>query len=204
MYNSYESAKTESRRLLAGALSDYSVRTGLRLRGGEAEYLEIGPRGKPVFEKLPSVKFSVAHSGSRWACIMGLDEVGLDAEDLSMRRRQDSDRARTRGGAGEDIASCGERYIRIARRFFTADESGYVEGAAGAYDDIIVRFFHIWTKKEAYVKYTGHGLGTGFSCFSVLDGGLDVYFGSIEADRGLSMSYCCSEAGVLLGVVFLD
>ncbi|MDR1570941.1 MAG: 4'-phosphopantetheinyl transferase superfamily protein [Clostridiales Family XIII bacterium] len=181
--------------LLARALSDYGARAGLELRGDEARRLGRGPYGKPFFEGLPSVRFSVAHSGSCWACAMGGEELGLDVEDMSMRRGQDRERAACGGVSGA------ERYLGIARRFFAADEALYVEG--GGRDGAAARFFRVWTRKEAYVKYTGRGLGAGLGGFSVLDGGTGAHFGSIPAGAGLEMACCRARAGAAPRIVLL-
>jgi phosphopantetheinyl transferase len=58
--------------------------------------------------------------------------------------------------------------------------------------EYINNFFKIWTKKEAYIKYTGKGLAEGLSTFSVnqLDG---VYFKRIAGLPGAYIYICCGE-----------
>jgi phosphopantetheinyl transferase len=112
--------------------------------------------------------------------------VGLDAEDLAMRRAQD-ERRRVREGETARRA----RYLKIARRHFREDERRVAETAADrGYDALLAQFFLIWTRKEAYVKYTGRGLGAGLGTFSALDGSLGVFFGSVNARPDLALSYC--------------
>ncbi|MBQ6053195.1 MAG: 4'-phosphopantetheinyl transferase superfamily protein [Clostridia bacterium] len=50
---------------------------------------------------------------------------------------------------------------KLALRMFTENENRYFDGRAE-------RFFEIWTKKEAYSKYTGNGIAEGFRSFDVL------------------------------------
>lgn len=62
---------------------------------------------------------------------------------------------------GIDIEVIREVNLKIAERMFTENEKEYVGNDT-------VRFFEIWTKKEAYSKFTGKGLGEKFSSFDVL------------------------------------
>lgn len=97
--------------------------------------------GKPFFENLP-VHFSISHSGGIWACLMGDSNVGLDIQILKELKAE-----------------------KLSRRFFTGGEASYVEGAGKE------GFFEIWTRKEAYVKYTGKGfVNQNFSSFSLTEG----------------------------------
>jgi phosphopantetheinyl transferase len=54
-----------------------------------------------------------------------------------------------------------ERLVKIAKRFFAPEEAEML------LPDPTGAFFPIWTKKEAYVKWTGRGLAEGLSSFSV-------------------------------------
>ena len=86
--------------------------------------------GKPYFTSWPAsgVQFSISHSGGLWAFILGPVRIGLDVQ---------------------ICRSC--RHDEIAARFFTAAETEYVrqEGISG--------FYQIWTRREAFAKYTGLG-----------------------------------------------
>ncbi|MDR1408720.1 MAG: 4'-phosphopantetheinyl transferase superfamily protein [Oscillospiraceae bacterium] len=62
---------------------------------------------------------------------------------------------------GVDIERLRIPELRIAQRHFTPDEQEYIGG-----DPTL--FFEIWTKKEAYLKYTGEGLRRELTSFSVM------------------------------------
>ncbi|MDR2610285.1 MAG: 4'-phosphopantetheinyl transferase superfamily protein, partial [Clostridiales Family XIII bacterium] len=130
----------------------------------------FGEHGKPRFAapELADVHFSVSHSGDYLAIAFSEQEVGVDVEHTSRRHTN------------------AERYLAIARRFFAPDEGAYVAGGDAedtvtAPEDVKRRFFRIWTAKEAFVKYTGEGIATGFETFSVLDDTEGTFF-SVSQD----------------------
>jgi 4'-phosphopantetheinyl transferase len=91
--------------------------------------------GKP-FLRGRAIEFNASHSGDLVAVAFSRDTaVGLDVE----RRRQLTDA------------------LALARRYFSAEEIAIVERAADMGD----AFFAIWTAKEAIVKASGKGIGTG-------------------------------------------
>ncbi|MCD9878899.1 4'-phosphopantetheinyl transferase family protein [Streptomyces guryensis] len=101
------------------------------------------PHGRPFVRNGVGLDFSVTHGGTvlAIACTVG-GTVGLDVEPLDDRS-----------------------HAATARRVLTAREHGLLErqqrsGLRGA-------FHRLWTKKEAVVKLTGHGLGLGLGGFDV-------------------------------------
>lgn len=123
---------------------------------------------KPYFRNNP-LYFSVSHSGLYWVCAFSESQVGVDIQ---------------------LIKKCGCR--GIAKRFFSHDEFEYLDERGF----IPAEFFKIWTAKESYVKYTGEGIGNGFSRFCVVDGGtvsgvnLNVKFNYIEYSSDYVMCLC--------------
>ncbi len=85
------------------------------------------------------IYFNITHAGDFKAVAIGKAEVGIDAETL---RKPD---------------------LRVARRFTQAEREYILES------DSDNRFFEIWTKKEAYLKYKGSGLSGGLNTFNVLE-----------------------------------
>jgi 4'-phosphopantetheinyl transferase len=91
--------------------------------------------GKPILRER-EIEFNASHSGDLVALAFAKNTaVGVDVE----RRRQLSDT------------------LALARRYFSDEETSIVERAADADD----AFFAIWTAKEAIVKASGKGIGTG-------------------------------------------
>lgn len=97
--------------------------------------------GKPFFDG-GDVHFSVSHSGSIWACLMGKQPVGLDIQEKKPAR-----------------------WKNIAERFFTEAERDFV---ARKGEDA---FWRIWVAKEAYVKYLGTTLAEGLGKYSIVEEG---------------------------------
>lgn len=133
------------------------LQTGMREAGipiDPADGIIRSPDGKPRLSGYPDFHFSLSHSGDYIACIFSGDEIGLDLQE----HRQPV------GISG----SC----LRIARRFFTAQEYAALQalqaqqtpesgsgGNSSLQKDPVTRlFYHLWTIKEAYLKYIGCGL----------------------------------------------
>ena len=97
--------------------------------------------GKPYIEGHPEIQFNISRSSN--ICVVALSNkpVGIDIEKIR------------------------EFDFKIAVRFFSDYEQHYI------FDSMLQkeRFFEIWTKKEAYLKYTGEGLTRPLSSFSVFD-----------------------------------
>jgi 4'-phosphopantetheinyl transferase len=91
--------------------------------------------GKPILRGR-EIEFNASHSGDLVALAFASETaVGVDVE----RRRELTDT------------------LALARRYFSAEEVLIVENATDEND----AFFAIWTAKEAIVKASGKGIGTG-------------------------------------------
>ena len=86
--------------------------------------------GKPHVVDLP-IHFNVSHSGDFVACAVDSSPVGIDIEQI--------------------------RPIRpaLVKKVCTESERAYVENGG---EDMLLRFFEVWTSKEAWFKYTGTGI----------------------------------------------
>lgn len=107
-------------------------------------YLDADPHSLVIVEKehgKPAlrdreVEFNASHSGDLVALAFATETpVGIDVE----RRRELHDS------------------LAVARRYFSAEEVTIVETASDAHD----AFLTIWTAKEAIVKASGKGIGSG-------------------------------------------
>lgn len=101
----------------------------------------IGDHGKPFATDL-SVEFNISHSGNMVACAVADAPIGIDIEQIRPVR------------------------LSTAKRIFTPEELrslfGYAPTAADFEkipdDGMLLRFFELWTAKEAYGKCVGTGL----------------------------------------------
>ena len=103
-----------------------------------------GPYGKPELPDAGSLRFNMSHSHgvALYAFTEGCD-IGVDVEYMRADFTSDD----------------------IARRFFSPSE---VESLCGLpAEDRVTSFFRCWTRKEAYIKATGHGLSQALDGFDV-------------------------------------
>jgi len=129
---------------LNSLFAELVLRKALRERYGiENHSIKIGKGeyGKPFLENSP-IKFSISHSNNCVAVAVSENEIGLDAEKISMW------------------------YQDISKNYFSKSEHEYIVHAK----DINKAFFEVWTKKEAYLKMKGTGLSVPLSSFSVFAG----------------------------------
>lgn len=97
--------------------------------------------GKPVFRN-GAIQFSISHSGGAVLLAFGTKTLGVDIEYVK------------------------EVKLKIAERFFTGEEYGWIaEQEKERQKDV---FCQIWTGKEAVVKAAGGGLTLPLDQFSVL------------------------------------
>jgi len=97
--------------------------------------------GKPFLPN-EKIKFSYCHTEGLCAAVISDYECGIDAENIKRKAS----------------------FAEISSRFFTADEKEYL--SSRNFSSKV--FYEIWTKKEAYLKFTGRGLAGGLNSFSVL------------------------------------
>lgn len=121
--------------------------------------------GKPQLKGFSQFHFNISHTRSAIAVAIAEEEVGIDIELIK------------------------EADFNIARRFFTKQEQSYI--FAKVADKEIEqqrRFYEIWTKKEAYIKYVGKGLFMPLKSF-------DVTQNSIQ-----DKSYCIEKGGYIISI----
>jgi 4'-phosphopantetheinyl transferase len=98
-----------------------------------------GPHGKPELTGTPDLHVNMSHSG-----------------DLAMLAMTDGRRC----GIDVQLLPDPTQAVRLARRFFPAEETRFVASAAEPADRVH-RFGLLWTRKEACVKATGARLVPG-------------------------------------------
>jgi phosphopantetheinyl transferase len=97
-----------------------------------------------------SVHFSLSHSENMMICAVACFNIGADCQKKSL----------------ESLETC----QKIARRYYAKEENVLLDSILSAGETgeeaYIDKFFSIWAKKEAYIKYTGKGMAEGLSTFS--------------------------------------
>lgn len=133
--------------------------------------------GKPYIEKIYKLKdnmrihidislfFSLSHSDNMMICAVACFNVGADCQ---IKKPKDAEQCK-----------------KIAKRFYSAVENKFLDSLDANIPEIYIdNFFKIWTKKEAYIKYTGKGLSEGLNTFSVTNETRQKnYFGDVYFKR---------------------
>ena len=121
------------------------LRQMLAERGFDADALPVieNAFGKPAFESVPELCFSLSHAGDRVMAAVSDVEVGCDVE---------------------RIVPIDDGMLKMnlveAERTHLASLFGEARDRA---------FIRLWVRKESYVKAMGRGLDVDFSTFSALD-----------------------------------
>lgn len=116
----------------------------------ESIAFSTGPHGKPslVESGTPThrLEFNLSHSGDLALVAVAWDRpVGVDLEEWE-----------------RDM-----NHLEIAERFFSPAERDTLRTLAASTDDLVRGFFAAWSRKEAYLKASGHGVTRGLHHFDV-------------------------------------
>ncbi len=170
-----EDYKSRYPHLKGRALTDALVKDILQedgcLEAHEEPSIRRLPEGKPVLDHPAGVCLSVSHTGDVFGCVIHTDEVGLDLQKTEPR----------------DM-------MRLARRYFREDEVALLEKCGGDLQARQKRFFQLWTRKEAYGKFTGEGLAALLEREQMLDRE-DVVFQDLYFGDGLYGCVCSRNNG---------
>lgn len=101
---------------------------------------------------------------------------------------------------GVDIEKVGTAELIIANRFFNESEVAYITKTE---IDIDKRFYEVWTKKEAYIKYIGKGLSIPLNSFDTLDNKVSKQIQTFEKD-GYIISACSEYQNQMYEIVELS
>ncbi len=152
------------------------------------------PSGKPFLDPETSAKagadlvFSLSHTAGLFGCVIAsrkeTEDIGLDLQYSRARSAR-----------------------KLARRYYAEEENRYLQESCGPQEDAQAgdhpgsdaecereyeaRFFRLWTRKEAFSKYTGAGLTQILEKESVLDR-KDVDFLDLDLGNGLYGCICSS------------
>jgi 4'-phosphopantetheinyl transferase len=110
---------------------------------------ETSELGKPALQRRARggrLEFSLSHSGNLALIAVTRDRaVGVDVEQWN---------------ANTELAA-------VAERYFSPTECEALRALAGAPERLLEGFYSAWTRKEAYLKATGHGVSRGLDHFDV-------------------------------------
>jgi 4'-phosphopantetheinyl transferase len=142
---------------------------GLQITG---EQIAAGPYGKPYIKNAEHVHYNISHT--KGACVIALSDepVGIDIEG---RRKIN---------------------LKVADKYFTEREKEYIyTGKCGKQENIAgikeieQRFLVCWTRKEAYMKWTGKGFAQGISNFDVIEGDDVEYYRTWQQENYIISIY---------------
>lgn len=149
--------------LLIRGLKEIGIDTDIPGVWDELDY-RLTDTEKPYFAGRPDIHFSLSHTKGAVMCVLSGQKCGCDIE---------------RNRSFKSMAS-------VARRFFSPDEAEEIEADPGS-------FFRIWTRKEAYVKYTGRGISQ--IAEDITAERDDVVFSSIDYGNYVA-AVCCEDIGI--------
>lgn len=143
-----------------------------------------GQWGKPFLIKPAELYYNVSHSGDWTVIALSDGEVGCDIQQVKPVD------------------------LRLAGRFFTAEESRAIAEAGGKSQEL---FYRYWVVKESYLKAVGVGLNRTLNSFSArfTAGGVKVWDGEgdggwlvseIDCAEGYKLACCAREYAPDCGV----
>jgi 4'-phosphopantetheinyl transferase len=121
--------------------------------------------GKPFLKDFPEFHFNISHTRNALAVAVSGEPIGVDIERIR------------------------EVNLNISKRVFTENERSYVFEEESGKE---LRFFNIWTKKEAVAKRAGKGLSMNFKSFDVLSDGPSNHLSTFRIDNYV-MSVCSNK-----------
>lgn len=130
--------------------------------------------GKPFLKNKQDYYFNLSHT--RNAIVVAISENSI----------------------GVDIEKIRKINPKIIKRSFTKSEIAYIMKSE---IDIDKRFYEIWTKKEAYIKYIGKGLSMSLNTINVLDD-ISQQMQTFEKD-GYIISVCSDSSNSQYKIVEL-
>ncbi len=161
----YEDYKEIYPGLSGRKLTDRLLSHALKEAGMPDVKISRTEKGKPYIAACEEedIYISASHSKNLFACLIGQRPLGID---LQHARKLD--------------------HNKIADRYFAKEETQLVRELGAP------EFFRIWTRKEAFSKYTGNGIEDVMGHISVLDRD-DVEFIDFMWERDVYCSCCIKK-----------
>lgn len=159
--------------LCAELLARSQISQELHIPTANVEF-EYNSYGKPLLKDNPSYDFSISHSDGYVVFASDVAPVGVDIETLKPPN------------------------FRLAKRFFTPTEYDYIMKS----ENPSLKFFEVWTKKEAYIKMLGTGFSTPLSTFDILSPeNITKFFNTFTDSYQLSV---CFEKKIIRKIEIVD
>ncbi|MCF0172360.1 MAG: 4'-phosphopantetheinyl transferase superfamily protein [Bacteroidales bacterium] len=156
------------------AVAELLLRYGCGLTDGQPlPWISFASRGKPFFADNPSLHFNLSHCREAVACVVADCPVGIDVECFD---------------------SCDGQ---LARAVFSEAELNRLEIADAATAEggecqfQKSGFAELWTRKEAFLKFTGEGLADDIAALGEPEGRASVF--SWSYGKGYSCSVCLPQ-----------
>lgn len=121
--------------------------------------LRTNENGKPIVE---GICFNLSHSGDYVICAVSEKPVGCDIEKIKEAPKQ------------------------VEKRAFSPEENSYLKSFSG--DAYNREFFHLWTKKESFLKMKGIGIRVPLQTLEMTK----CYFKQYEIS-GYQVTVCAEE-----------
>jgi len=97
--------------------------------------------GKPYLINYTNIHFNVSHTIDAIICAISEENIGVDIERIKSFN------------------------MGVVQKYFTKQEQNYIFKEKEKQNE---RFVEVWTRKEAYVKWTGKGMKVSFQSFDTL------------------------------------
>lgn len=146
--DNYKSDIDKKLELYADLLLRVAIHQDLNIENGDITF-GANSYGKPFLLSNQDYHFNVSHTHNMIAVAVSNNSIGIDVEKIR------------------------EIDLGIAKRFFTEYELKYIYKSQ---NNTYERFFEIWTKKEAYIKYMGQGLFVPLNSFDVTSRNMTEHF----------------------------
>lgn len=137
--------------------------------------IQVDKYGKPFISNIPNIHFNISHTNNVLVVAFSKSNIGIDVEKINSFN------------------------FKIAERFFTVPERNYIINNSNQN----LAFYEIWTKKEAYIKFTGLGLSKRLNSFNVLDAKLKNKLYTINKNNYL-VSICSKQLSTPPNLISLN
>ena len=153
--------------LLALGLNEIGIDVSDKSEWDKLGY-SLRTHGKPYFTERSDIHFSMSHTKGAAMCAISGSSIGCDIEHIKNRMSLYS--VARKALTDRELSLCMQSPgVTEATDPDTLSDAAVSANTAGICIDPR-RFYHIWTRKESYVKYTGEGLQrimTGFDSLEV-------------------------------------